>query len=124
MNVNTVVFDVCVVGSGAAGGTLSSRLASQGLNVIVLEGGPRIDTRRAFNTHAMPYSSRTARCLSWFLVSLGSRMRALAALVARRCAGTQSPGDRGRVISRLQPRRRRRRLADRLLSPSPVLRRA
>ena len=55
MNVNTTVFDVCVVGSGAAGGTLSSRLARQGLNVIVLEGGPRIDTHRAFNTHAMPY---------------------------------------------------------------------
>src|SRR5262245_20003858 len=55
MNVNTTVFDVCVVGSGAAGGTLSSRLARRGLNVIVMEGGPRIDTRRAFNTHGMPY---------------------------------------------------------------------
>ncbi len=30
MNVNTTVFDVCVVGSGAAGGTLSSRLARAG----------------------------------------------------------------------------------------------
>jgi choline dehydrogenase-like flavoprotein len=55
MNVNETVFDVCVVGSGAAGGTLSSRVASHGLNVIVLEGGPRIDTSRAFNTHGMPY---------------------------------------------------------------------
>ena len=55
MNVNETIFDVCVVGSGAAGGTLSSRLARQGLKVIVVEGGPRIDTRRAFNTHAMPY---------------------------------------------------------------------
>jgi choline dehydrogenase-like flavoprotein len=54
MNVNEAVFDVCVVGSGAAGGTLSSRLARQGLNVIVVEGGPRIDPTRAFNTHAMP----------------------------------------------------------------------
>ena len=61
MNVNTTVFDVCVVGSGAAGGTLSSRLARQGLNVIVLEGGPRIDTHRAFNTHAMPYEFRTRK---------------------------------------------------------------
>src|SRR5688572_6015891 len=48
MNVNETIFDVCVVGSGAAGGTLSSRLASRGLNVIVLEGGPRIDPSRAF----------------------------------------------------------------------------
>ena len=62
MNVNTTLFDVCVVGSGAAGGTLSSRLARLGLNVIVLEGGPRIDTQRAFNTHAMPYEFQTARC--------------------------------------------------------------
>jgi len=55
MNVNQTIFDVCVVGSGACGGTLSSRLARAGLNVIVLEGGPKIDTNRAFNTHALPY---------------------------------------------------------------------
>ncbi len=55
MSVNKTIFDVCVVGSGAAGGTLSSRLARKGLNVVVLEGGPKIDTHTAFNTHAMPY---------------------------------------------------------------------
>src|SRR5438034_8976924 len=55
MNVNETLFDVCVVGSGAAGGTLSTALARSGLNVIVVEGGPKIDTRTAFNTHAMPY---------------------------------------------------------------------
>jgi len=52
------IFDVCVVGSGAAGGTISSRLARKGLNVIVVEGGPKVDTTRAFNTHAMPYEFR------------------------------------------------------------------
>jgi len=55
MNVNETIFDVCVVGSGAAGGTLSTALTRSGLNVIVVEGGPKIDTRTAFNTHAMPY---------------------------------------------------------------------
>ncbi|PYV45980.1 MAG: hypothetical protein DMG06_00400, partial [Acidobacteria bacterium] len=44
-----------MVGSGAAGGTLSAALARSGLNVVVVEGGPKIDTRTAFNTHAMPY---------------------------------------------------------------------
>ncbi|HTM48033.1 MAG TPA: GMC family oxidoreductase [Bryobacteraceae bacterium] len=49
------VYDVCVVGSGASGGTLSAHLARQGVHVAVLEGGPRINTRTAFNTHAMPF---------------------------------------------------------------------
>jgi glucoside 3-dehydrogenase (cytochrome c) catalytic subunit len=48
-------YDVCVVGSGAAGGTLSAHLAHLGVDVIVLEGGPKIDTHTAFNTHGMPY---------------------------------------------------------------------
>ncbi len=61
MNLDKTTFDVCVVGSGAAGGTLSTRLARAGLNVIVVEGGPKIDTRTAFNTHAMPYDFRNRK---------------------------------------------------------------
>ena len=49
------IYDVCVVGSGAAGGVLSAHLARQGVDTIVVEGGPKIDTRTAFNTHAMPF---------------------------------------------------------------------
>src|SRR5271154_634679 len=48
-------YDVCVVGSGASGGTLASRLARKGVDVAVMEGGPKIDTHTAFNTHAMPF---------------------------------------------------------------------
>ncbi|MFN3325641.1 MAG: GMC family oxidoreductase N-terminal domain-containing protein [Bryobacteraceae bacterium] len=48
-------FDVIVVGSGAAGGTLAAHLARQGVNLAVVEGGPRINTRTDFNTHAMPF---------------------------------------------------------------------
>lgn len=49
------LYDVVVIGSGAGGGTLSARLAELGADVLVLEGGPRINTRTDFNTHALPY---------------------------------------------------------------------
>src|SRR5215472_19236908 len=49
------LYDVVVIGSGAGGGTLSSRLARLGVDVLVLEGGPKVDTRTDFNTHALPY---------------------------------------------------------------------
>src|ERR1051326_5536213 len=49
------VFEVCVVGSGAAGGTLAAHLARKGIDVALMEGGPPVNTRTAFNTHAMPF---------------------------------------------------------------------
>ena len=49
------LYDVVVIGSGAGGGTLSARLAHLGADVLVLEGGPKIDTRTDFNTHALPF---------------------------------------------------------------------
>src|SRR5579875_402701 len=49
------LYDVVVIGSGAGGGTLSARLASLGADVLVLEGGPRINTFTDFNTHGLPF---------------------------------------------------------------------
>ncbi len=49
------VFDVCIVGSGAGGGTLAAHLAQRGVNVAIVEGGPVINTRTDFNTHALPF---------------------------------------------------------------------
>src|SRR4026207_1766732 len=51
----TKIYDVVVVGSGPSGGTLSAHLARRGVDVVVVEGGPKINTRTAFNTHAMPF---------------------------------------------------------------------
>src|SRR4051795_11173390 len=49
------IYDVCVVGSGASGGTLAAHLAHAGVDVIAVEGGPVVNTRTAFNTHGMPF---------------------------------------------------------------------
>src|SRR5436305_14367108 len=48
-------YDVVVVGSGAAGGKLSAHLARRSVSVAVVEGGPRVNTRTDFNTHALPF---------------------------------------------------------------------
>jgi choline dehydrogenase-like flavoprotein len=48
-------FDVVIVGSGAGGGTLAGHLARQGVKVAIVEGGPRVNTRTDFNTHALPF---------------------------------------------------------------------
>ena len=44
-----------IVGSGASGGTLAAHLARQGARVAIVEGGPRVNTRTDFNTHALPF---------------------------------------------------------------------
>lgn len=49
------IYDVVIVGSGAAGGTLSAHLARRGVDVALVEGGPKVNTRTDFNTHAMPF---------------------------------------------------------------------
>ncbi len=49
------LFDVVIVGSGASGGTLAAHLARAGADVCVVEGGPSVNTRTDFNTHALPH---------------------------------------------------------------------
>jgi choline dehydrogenase-like flavoprotein len=49
------VYDVCIIGSGAAGGTAAEVLAEGGLNVVLLEAGPPLDPERDYKEHLWPY---------------------------------------------------------------------
>jgi choline dehydrogenase-like flavoprotein len=48
------VFDVCVVGSGAAGGVMAKELCEDGAKVIMLEGGGEVSPSQ-FLSHKWPY---------------------------------------------------------------------
>jgi choline dehydrogenase-like flavoprotein len=48
------VFDVCVIGSGAAGGVLAKELAESGAKVALVEAG-RLMTAKDFHYHSWPY---------------------------------------------------------------------
>ena len=49
------VYDVCIVGSGAAGGTAAKVLTEGGLNVVMLEAGPDLVPGRDYKEHVWPY---------------------------------------------------------------------
>ncbi len=48
------VFDVCIIGSGAAGGIAAKELTERGLRVVVLERGDWVSPTR-FRTHVPPF---------------------------------------------------------------------
>jgi choline dehydrogenase-like flavoprotein len=48
-------YDVCIIGSGAAGGTAAKVLSEGGLNVVMLEAGPPLNPAKDFKEHVWPY---------------------------------------------------------------------
>jgi choline dehydrogenase-like flavoprotein len=53
---NKKIYDAIIVGSGAAGGIAANVLVNQGLDVLLLEIGPKWDRNTQFHTeHAWPY---------------------------------------------------------------------
>ncbi len=48
-------YDVCIIGSGAAGGTAAKVLTEGGLSVALLEAGPPVEPARDYKEHVWPY---------------------------------------------------------------------
>jgi choline dehydrogenase-like flavoprotein len=48
-------YDVCIIGSGAAGGTAAKVLTEGGLSVALLEAGPPVVPERDYKEHVWPY---------------------------------------------------------------------
>jgi choline dehydrogenase-like flavoprotein len=49
------IYDVCIVGSGAAGGMAAKVLTEAGLEVAMLEAGPLLNPARDYTEHLWPY---------------------------------------------------------------------
>ena len=48
-------YDVCIIGSGAGGGTAAKVLTEGGLNVVLLEAGPPLNPEKDYKEHVWPY---------------------------------------------------------------------
>ena len=92
------VYDVCIIGSGAGGGTAAKVLTEGGLNVVMLEAGPRLDPDKDFKEHVWPYQLPIA---AW----------ASAASSVASATSSWRPTASGKSKASPTPRRRARRFA-------------
>src|SRR5215469_2920250 len=65
------VYDVCIIGSGAAGGMAAKVLTEGGLKVVMLEAGPPLHPETDYKEHVWPYE------LAHRGAGLGGRLRGL-----------------------------------------------
>ena len=49
------IYDVCIIGSGAAGDAAAKVLTEGGVSVVMLEAGPPLDPAKDFKEHLWPY---------------------------------------------------------------------
>jgi choline dehydrogenase-like flavoprotein len=54
------VYDVCIVGSGAAGGAAAKVLTERGFDVVLLEAGPMLDVSKHYTEHTWTLIAVTA----------------------------------------------------------------
>ena len=55
VNPRVKTYDVCIIGSGAGGGTAAKVLTEGGLDVVMLEAGPQLHPETDFKEHVWPY---------------------------------------------------------------------
>ncbi len=58
---STLIYDVCVVGSGPGGGIAAFALAKAGVKVVLVEAGPRLRAGIDYNAHGSPYAHLETR---------------------------------------------------------------
>ena len=51
------IYDVCIIGSGAAGGAAAKVLTEGGVSVVMLEAGPPLDPAKDFKEHLWSVAS-------------------------------------------------------------------
>ncbi len=51
-------YDAIVVGTGAAGGWAAKELSEKGMEILVLEAGPKLDMAKDLSTHVWPYETK------------------------------------------------------------------
>ena len=52
------VYDAIVVGTGGAGGWAAKELSERGMEILVLEAGPKLDPAKDYHTHTWPYEMK------------------------------------------------------------------
>src|SRR5207244_10292099 len=92
-------YDVCIIGSGAGGGTAAKILTEGGLNVVMLEAGPPLNPEKDYKEHLGLTICRTVA------------LALAASFAAKSTTNLLRRTAHGRSMANLTPRRRDRAFA-------------